>query len=86
MGKNRRGKCGKNQSSKQATIPFKKEAAASTKFTVTKEKQRNTLDKLTARLRSGVDDKGKPLTDEKITKTLTTISNLEVKLGITHTD
>lgn len=70
---------------KQAEIPFdtSKEAAIASHVN-TSDKQVRVLTQLEQKLRKGVDKKGKTLSDEEITKTKTTIANLEYKLGIKH--
>lgn len=91
MGKNRRGsstrkhKLPQENTSRQAKLPFKPAKEAATTV-VTQSKQERMIVKLTSQLRAGKDDKGKTLTDQDITKKLTTISNLEQKLGIVHTE
>lgn len=48
------------------------------------DKGQKLLDKLTQRLMDGVNGKGKPLTDEEISKTKVRIANVEHELGIKH--
>lgn len=84
MAKNRRGSSTRKHKIKQPVpkpvkvkVPAKKTTDKSTKPEVL-------LQKCEDKLRGGVDAKGKPLTDEEITKIKTRIGNLEHWLGITH--
>ncbi len=81
MGKNRRGSSTrKYKQTNLSTLPIK---PAKAKADVGSKSEQMLL-QLERMLKNGVNKKGKPLTDDDITRIKTRIANTEYTLGITH--